>query len=208
MPEAGTYKIDAYEARMTDEKWCAIVNNDASYDDKFFYAVKTTGIFCRPSCKSKAPKLENVRIFSSAREALAESFRPCKRCRPTGERLPDYEWADQIVHYIDMNYSEKLTLETLADMCHGSPYHLQRTFKKVTGITPVEYIQQTRINKAKADLTGSRKQISDIALSVGMPNTPYFITLFKKLTGQTPAEYRQFNQQMTKPEVHRSGNKN
>lgn len=128
--------------KMTEEQWQAILQNDAAYNEKFFYAVKTTGIFCRPSCKSKAPNRENARIFQNAEQALESGFRPCKRCKPTGERLPDKEWVVVMTEYIDKHYHEPLTLETLAEVCHGSPYHLHRTFKKVTGITPVDYIQQ------------------------------------------------------------------
>ncbi|QOT00394.1 methylphosphotriester-DNA--protein-cysteine methyltransferase family protein [Brevibacterium sp. JNUCC-42] len=200
-------KIDIDKKRLTDEKWQAIIHNDASYNDTFFYAVKTTGIFCRPSCKSREPKKENVRIFQNAEEALSENFRPCKRCKPTGQRLPDVEWVAQITEYIDTNYSETLTLETLADICHGSSYHLQRTFKRIKGMTPVEYIQHTRINKAMTYLIHSDQAISDIAMIVGMPNTPYFITLFKKITGQTPNKFRQLNRNTQTVELLQSGNK-
>ncbi|MED3562000.1 bifunctional transcriptional activator/DNA repair enzyme AdaA [Bacillus xiapuensis] len=175
---------------LTEEKWQAILNNDANYNQQFFYAVKSTGIFCKPSCKSRPPKKENVLIFQNAEEALSANFRPCKRCKPTGERLPDQEWVVQIKNYIDQNYTGRLTLETLADACHGSPYHLHRTFKRITRVTPLEYIQQTRINRARKYLIHSNKTISEIALLVGLPNTPYFITLFKKKTGLTPVEYR------------------
>lgn len=198
---------DAGKEQLTEEKWQAIIGNDASYDDRFFYAVKSTGIFCRPSCKSKAPNKENVRIFANAEQALAEHFRPCKRCKPNGLRLPDDDWVTQIASYIDSNYSETLTLETLADMCHGSPYHLHRTFKRVKGITPVEYIQQTRMAKAKEMLSRSDKAVADIGLNVGMPNTSYFITLFKKMTGHTPTEFRHLNKNETAAEVLRHGSK-
>lgn len=191
--------------RIEQEIWQAIINNDPAYDDKFIYAVKTTGIFCRPSCKSKPPNKENVRIFQNAEQALSAEFRPCKRCKPTGGRLPDHEWVAQITQYIDTNYRETLTLDTLADMCHGSPYHLQRTFKRIKGITPVEYVQQTRITKAMEYLTDSDKAIADIATAVGMTNTPYFITLFKKITGHTPTGYRQLNSNKRTMEVLQSG---
>ncbi|MGE8206827.1 bifunctional transcriptional activator/DNA repair enzyme AdaA [Heyndrickxia sp. NPDC080065] len=181
---------------MTNEKWQAIISNDASYNDKFFYAVKTTGIFCKTSCKSRVPKKENVRIFKNAEQALQANFRPCKRCKPTNEKLPDSEWVALITEYIDKNFIEKLTLETLADIAHGSPYHLHRTFKKITGITPVEYIQQVRLNAAKEYLIQTNKAIADISLCVGMPNTPYFITLFRKKTGHTPAQYREYKRSM------------
>lgn len=179
--------------KMTEEQWQAILQNDAAYNDKFFYAVKTTGIFCRPSCKSKAPNRENARIFQNAEQALESGFRPCKRCKPTGERLPDKEWVAVMTEYIDKHYQESLTLETLAEVCHGSPYHLHRTFKKVMGITPVDYIQQKRIDQASEYLVSTERAVTDIGLHVGLPNTSYFITLFKKKTGLTPTQYRQLN---------------
>ncbi|MNO42914.1 Bifunctional transcriptional activator/DNA repair enzyme AdaA [compost metagenome] len=179
--------------KMTEEQWQAILQNDASYNDKFFYAVKTTGIFCRPSCKSKAPNRENTCIFQNAEQALESGFRPCKRCKPTGERLPDKEWVTVMTGYIDNHYPEPLTLETLAEVCHGSPYHLHRTFKKITGITPVDYIQQKRIDKASEYLVTTERAVADIGLQVGLPNASYFITLFKKKTGYTPTQFRQLN---------------
>ena len=176
--------------QLTDERWQAITHNDAGFDEIFMYAVKSTGIFCRPSCKSRNPKKENVRVFNDAAEAIANGFRPCKRCKPSGLRLPDEEWAIQIEEYIHMHFHEPLTLEILADMCHGSPYHLQRTFKRITGLTPVEYIQKIRITKAMSELTTTDNSIAEIGVSVGLPNPSYFITLFKMKTGQTPKQYR------------------
>jgi AraC family transcriptional regulator of adaptative response / methylphosphotriester-DNA alkyltransferase methyltransferase len=175
---------------LTDERWRAITQNDPSYDDVFIYAVTSTGICCRPSCQSRDPKKENVRIFNNADEAVAAGFRPCKRCKPGGIRLPDEEWVVQIRAYIDANYPSPLSLETLADMCHGSPYHLQRTFKRIVGKTPMEYIQQIRISRAINELQSTDKSIAEIGLSVGLPNTSYFITLFKNKTGHTPKQYQ------------------
>jgi AraC family transcriptional regulator, regulatory protein of adaptative response / methylphosphotriester-DNA alkyltransferase methyltransferase len=175
---------------MTSEKWQAIISNDESYNDQFFYAVKTTGIFCRPSCKSRVPKRDNVLIFKHAEDALLANFRPCKRCKPTGQRLPEQEWIAHLIQYIDEHYQEKITLATLAEVGHSSPFHLQRIFKKINGMTPTEYIQNVRVNKAKDILVTTNKSVAEIAADVGILNTPYFITVFKKLTGHPPAEYR------------------
>lgn len=182
--------ISLHPIELTSERWNAVIHNDPAYDGKFFYAVKSTGIFCRPSCKSRPPKIENIRLFDTAEQALAAHFRPCKRCKPTGERMPDDEWIQLVTEYIEQNYGANLTLKVLAEASHGSPYHLHRTFKRVTGLTPVEYTQQVRINKAKQLLLQSELEISKIGASVGMANTSYFITLFKRLTGLTPAQYR------------------
>ncbi|MFD7521850.1 bifunctional transcriptional activator/DNA repair enzyme AdaA [Paenibacillus chitinolyticus] len=173
------------------DKWQAIISNDSSYDGVFFYGVKTTGIFCRPSCKSKAPKPENTCIFQDAEQALQAQFRPCKRCKPTGRRLPEDDWIEQITRYADNHYKQPLTLRTFSEICHGSPYHLQRTFKRIKGMTPLEYLQHIRIENAKSLLGNSDLSVSDIGSKVGIPNTSYFITLFKKKTGYTPAGYRQ-----------------
>ncbi|MFT9846861.1 bifunctional transcriptional activator/DNA repair enzyme AdaA [Aneurinibacillus sp. REN35] len=186
LDEIGAHPIPA-------EWWQAIIHNDASYDDKFYYAVKTTGIFCRPSCKSRPPNIHNVRIFLHAQQALSAKFRPCKRCKPNGLQLPDEEWVAQIIDFIDTHYYEALTLKTLADMCHGSPYHLQRTFKRIKGITPIDYIQQIRVSKAAHYLMATNKNITEISLAIGMPNPAYFATLFKKMTGYTPTGYRHIN---------------
>lgn len=84
----------------------------------------------------------------------------------------------------------------MADICHGSPYHLQRTFKKITGITPVQYIQNVRLNTAKSYLLHTDKAVVDITRTVGITNTSYFVTLFKKKTGQTPNQFRQIQQNL------------
>lgn len=176
---------------VDDEQWQAVIRNDPSYDGRFYYAVKTTGIFCRPSCKSKPPNRDNIGFFRTANEAMAAKFRPCKRCRPAGQRLPDEEWIALAAEHIDRSYKQPLTLAQLAAVCHGTPYHLHRTFKKVRGLTPVQYMQSVRIAKAKEALRASAESIAKIGESVGLPNLPYFITLFKRITGCTPARYRQ-----------------
>ena len=199
------HKDDQQFSRISDEQWQAIINNDSSYDYIFIYAVKSTGIFCRPSCKSRLPNKANVRIFNNAQQALGQGFRSCKRCKPEGLQVPDEDWVVQIVDYIDSHYSQPLILKVLADMCHGSPYHLQRTFKRIKNITPVEYIQKVRITIAKDLLIASDNSIVEIGARVGLTNTPYFITLFKKKTGYTPLQYRKEHARKSTMEVSDDG---
>ncbi|WP_409345307.1 bifunctional transcriptional activator/DNA repair enzyme AdaA [Paenibacillus sp. MBLB4367] len=176
---------------MNDKMWQAIVDNDSSYDGIFYYGVQTTGIFCRPSCKSRVPIRTHVLVFPNAGQALSANFRPCKRCKPEGKRLPDEEWVSQITAWIEAHYAEKLTLGTIAELFHGSPYHLQRTFKRIHGITPAEFIQRTRVEKAKRYLCGGNQPITEIAAAVGVPNAAHFATLFQARTGLSPSAYRQ-----------------
>ncbi|KAF0822794.1 bifunctional transcriptional activator/DNA repair enzyme AdaA [Cytobacillus firmus] len=179
----------AYE-QIPEEYWTAIKDCDKSYDDLFLYGVKTTGIFCRPSCRSRVPHIGNVAIFKNADQAMAENFRPCKRCRPEGLSLPAEEWVKQITGWIDQHYSSPITLQQLGDLFHGSPYHLQRVFKRVTGKSPTEYIQDIRLEKAIYLLEAGDQSVADVGASAGFPSTPYFISLFKKKLGTTPAAYR------------------
>jgi len=104
--------------------------------------------------------------------------------------MPDEEWVLQIKTYINKHYHEPLTLALLADHCHGSPYHLQRTFKRITEMSPADYIQRVRIKHAKRELIKTNRSIAEIGVKVGLPNTSYFITLFKQQTGKTPKQYR------------------
>ncbi|WP_445661462.1 bifunctional transcriptional activator/DNA repair enzyme AdaA [Bacillus sp. FSL K6-3431] len=178
------------KSNIPAEYWKAIIECDPAYDDTFFYAVQTTGIFCRPSCKSREPNRDNVRIFQNAYMALEGKFRPCKRCKPDNLTLPADEWIKQITEWIDHYYSERLTLDVLADIFHGSPYHLQRLFKQVKGISPNEYTQQVRLTKAIEKLETTKQSVADIGMVIGFSSTPYFITLFKNKLGVTPAGYR------------------
>jgi O-6-methylguanine DNA methyltransferase len=175
---------------MNDESWQAIVLSDSSYDSKFYYGVITTGIYCRPSCKSRVPVRKNVKLFENHVQAIAENFRPCKRCKPDGVRLPIEEWVAQIVQIINSRFAEALTLGKLAEIFHGSPYHLQRTFKRVQGMSPAAYILRTRINKARELLVHTELPVTDIAFAVGIPNSSHFSTQFHAQTGSTPTNYR------------------
>lgn len=176
--------------KPTEVQKKAIIENDKRYDNQFFYAVKTTKIFCKPSCKSRVPNFENVKIFMSAHDAIALGYRPCKRCKPTGKQLPDEEWITHVVIYIKENYHTPLTLASIAVQCHGSPYHLHRVFKRIQQMTPLEYVQQVRMDKAKEYLVQTDLSINEIGTLVGIPNPARFSTIFKKKNKQTPSRYR------------------
>ncbi|MEI3605325.1 bifunctional transcriptional activator/DNA repair enzyme AdaA [Pseudogracilibacillus sp. SE30717A] len=179
--------------KLTEERKKAIIENDKNYDDHFFYAVKTTRIFCRPSCKSRVPNFDNVTIFSRAEDALQAGYRPCKRCKSGGRSLPDEEWISHVEMYIEGNYSKPLTLKYIADNCHSSPYHLHRVFKNIKGITPLEYVQSIRMKKAKEYLLNTDLPIKEIGRLVGIANAARFSTVFREQISQSPSQFRKNN---------------
>lgn len=179
------------DEKLSNEVWQAIVTNDPIFDGILYYGVATTKVFCRPSCKSRTPLKEHVQIFENIDQAISENFRPCKRCKPDGMKLPNEEWIMQITQWIDIHYAEALTLHKLAELFHGSPYHLHRTFKRLHGITLSDYIKKIRIAKAIQYLKATDQTIMEIASAVGIPNAAHFATLFQKKTGLTPSKYRQ-----------------
>ncbi|MCL6633215.1 MAG: bifunctional transcriptional activator/DNA repair enzyme AdaA [Alicyclobacillus herbarius] len=178
---------------VDDALWEAIVNCEPTFDGQFFYAVISTGIFCRPSCRSRTPLRENVRIFRSVEDARAAGFRPCKRCRPDALG-PDEELVQSAIEIMEQRYQDPLTLDTLARELAISPYHLHRIFKRLTGTTPADYVLDKRLRVAKEALRNERyRTVTDIAMGVGFRSTSHFSTVFRKETGYSPSDYREFH---------------
>jgi len=173
------------------EKWQAINHNDAGYDGRFYYGVKTTGIFCRPSCKSKSPLQANTLFFDSVETACAHGFRPCKRCRPD---LCAYQPALELLEQAKALYHEHFDdKEKLASQLRALPVsqaHLIRLFRTHYGVTPNEYLNRLRVSKAAEALLHSDASLLDIAYTTGFGSLSGFYFWFKKLSGAPPLEYR------------------
>jgi AraC family transcriptional regulator, regulatory protein of adaptative response / methylated-DNA-[protein]-cysteine methyltransferase len=136
------------------EKWRAIVERDEAKDGLFVFGVRSTGIYCKPSCPARHPNRERVVFFSQPDEAERSGFRACKRCHPREERSSaGAELIQRTCAYIEANLDEKLTLENLSRQAGLSPFHFQRTFKKVLGISPRQYVEARRLEKVKRSLT-------------------------------------------------------
>jgi AraC family transcriptional regulator of adaptative response / methylphosphotriester-DNA alkyltransferase methyltransferase len=173
--------------------WRAVLASDPGADGLFYYAVRTTGIFCRPSCKSKPPRPENVRFFSSAAAAMAAGFRPCKRCRPDRPeeyREPAVELSERAVRILTAEYADPQILAALPGRVGASPAHLQRLFKQQTGRTPRVFLQDWRIRQAAALLAGTKLNITEICLAVGFESLSSFYAAFRSITGAAPGSYR------------------
>lgn len=164
---------------------------DYSYDGMFFYAVKTTGIFCRPSCKSRSPNKENITFFLTAEDAKRAGFRPCKRCQPDTMNFdPKTDLINDTKAYIQEHYKEKLTLPQLAQNIGISPYYLGRLFKEQTSGTPRSYLEDIRVRKAVHLLKNTDLSIIDICYEVGFQSASSFYHAFQKQTQHTPQQYR------------------
>ena len=173
------------------EKWEAIISNNKEANGMFYYAVKTTGIFCKPSCSSKQPSRENVLTFGTREEAISAGFRPCKRCRPD---LDDYdpmaEMAGEIKRVVESSGPNKEQLEDNLRSLGISRQRLSQIFKKHYGKTISEYSNALRLEAAKDKLKNSDEQIIEIAYSLGFESISAFFNFFRKLTDMTPGEYR------------------
>jgi AraC family transcriptional regulator of adaptative response/methylated-DNA-[protein]-cysteine methyltransferase len=171
--------------------WDAVAARDRSMDGVFYYAVFSTGIYCRPSCPSKRPRRENV-VFFRAREAAERAgFRACKRCKPeqAGASDPKSRLVENVCRYIDTHADQPVTLETLSRALGISPFHLQRTFKARTGITPRAYADSRRLNALKVGLREGHS-VTRSLYDAGYGSSSRLYERASAQLGMTPARYR------------------
>jgi AraC family transcriptional regulator, regulatory protein of adaptative response / methylated-DNA-[protein]-cysteine methyltransferase len=171
-------------------RWQAVTDRDPKLDGAFVFAVSSTGIFCRPSCPSKRPRRENVRFFEQAREAEQAGYRACLRCRPKAiDGNPQAALVRSVCRYIEQNIEDRLTLAHLAHQFRRSPFHLQRTFKAVLGVSPRAYMDAVRLRQVKHNLqSGHSVTTSLYAAGYGSSSRLYERTAGQ--LGMTPEKYR------------------
>ncbi len=177
---------------LTDnEKWKAVIECDSEYDGQFFYGIKTTGIVCKPSCKSKKPKKDNVVFFDKIEDAYDYGLRSCKRCRP---EIAGFKPMEDIIikakRIYDNYYFDRDKLAIKIGELGISQNHFIHLFRQQYNMTPVEYLNTLRIEKAKELLVGNKENILSIALKCGFGSLSTFYETFKKQVGTTPNKYR------------------
>jgi AraC family transcriptional regulator of adaptative response/methylated-DNA-[protein]-cysteine methyltransferase len=140
-------------ATVSDPRWAAVVTRDARCDGQFVYSVRTTGVYCRPSCAARAARPENVAFHTTAAEAQRCGFRPCMRCKPDRPSLPAQQAAmvAQLCRFIE-SAEQPPSLDALAAQAHLSPYHLHRVFKAITRVTPKAYAGAHRAGRMREKL--------------------------------------------------------
>ncbi len=171
-------------------RWHAVLNRDKALDGEFVYAVKTTGIYCRASCPSRAAKQINVLFFDTTGDAKAAGFRPCKRCHPDGISL-EHQRNDAISAACERikQSATNLSLNELASASNLSPHHFHRVFKAATGVTPKEYqkaIQQMRVR----DALSKNRSVTEAIYEAGFNSTGRFYASSTAVLGMTPQRYK------------------
>src|SRR5437763_12863862 len=151
-----------------EQCWAAVIAHDARQDGRFFYSVKTTGVYCRPACASRQPRRENVAFYETTAAAEAAGFRPCKRCRPNEGSQADRHIAAIGRACALIRASDELpSLAELADAAGISRFHFHRVFKQITGATPREWGKAHRLGRFAARLD-ARQGIAEAAYGAGV----------------------------------------
>lgn len=181
--QAPSSKPDISRAEMER----AFFDKDASYDGVFFVAVKTTGIFCRPSCSAK-PKRENVEFFATMRQAIFAGYRPCKRCHPTEVNGAPPQWVAQLMQRVERAPEEKITAREMANM-GITPERARRWFLEHYGMTFAEWQRGRRLAEAFTQIRNG-SPLDDVVFANGYESHSGFRDAFSKTFGASPGKAR------------------
>lgn len=183
-----TEKIEA--KTISDPRWAAVVARDSNANGQFFYAVKTTGVYCRPSCGSRTPKPENVSFYLTTEDVEHAGFRPCKRCKPNQPPLVKQHAAlvARLCRMIESTETE-LSLDELARSAQMSTFHLHRIFKAIIGVTPKAYAAAHRAQKIRKEL-GYSESVTTAIYKAGYNSSGRFYEKSNQVLGMSPTNFR------------------
>jgi AraC family transcriptional regulator, regulatory protein of adaptative response / methylated-DNA-[protein]-cysteine methyltransferase len=187
----GSLSTTEASRNSSDElRWNAVLARDAARDGEFVFAVSSTGVYCRPSCPSRRPRREKVEFFVRPEQAERAGYRECLRCRPKA-LLGNLqaESAKAICRYIEQHLDEPITLARLSREFHQSPFHLQRRFKSVLGVTPREYADSCRLRLLKRNLQ-SGENVTRAMYDAGYGSSSRLYERTASQLGMTPDKYR------------------
>ena len=171
-------------------RWAALAARDAAADGAFFYSVRTTGVYCRPSCAARPARPENVAFHATTADAEAAGFRPCKRCKPDQAPLAQRNAAAVAAACQLIESAEEAPgLEALAAEAGMSPFHFHRVFKSVTGVTPKAYADARRAERVRQAL-GEAGTITEAIYDAGFNSGGRFYEQSDKVLGMTPTRFR------------------
>lgn len=175
---------------LSDPRWLSVVSRDKEADGDFFYSVRTTGVYCRPSCAARLARPENVRFYATTAEAEKAGFRACKRCKPSGLSLTEANTAkiEKVCRLIERS-EETPSLEKLSKHAGMSVFHLHRTFKAITGLTPSEYGAAHRTKRVRKTLSKSQS-VTEAIYDAGFNSNSRFYQSANEALGMTPTSFR------------------
>lgn len=173
----------------TEQQWQLVLARDAGSDGKFVYAVRSTGIFCRPTCPSRRPRRKLVEFFRTPADAERAGYRACKRCRPDGPH-PQLGKIVAACRLIDRNIDATLTLSAIGTQVGLSPFYLQRLFKRLLGVTPQQYRAARRAGEFKSALLRVPK-VTDAIYEAGYGSSSRLYENAGLRLGMTPSAYKQ-----------------
>ncbi|KDE34694.1 bifunctional DNA-binding transcriptional regulator/O6-methylguanine-DNA methyltransferase Ada [Kosakonia radicincitans] len=174
---------------LDEQRWQAVLARNPQADGQFVFAVLTTGIFCRPSCRARHALRQNVRFFPDADSAVAAGFRPCKRCQPD-KAHPQQQRLDKVATACRLLEQDMpVTLDQLATEVGISPYHFHRLFKSVTGMTPKAWQQAFRARRLRNTLAES-DTVTDAVLAAGFPDSSSYYRQADAALGMTARQFR------------------
>lgn len=177
-------------ALAEEDAWAAVRGRDRRFDGAFVFAVKTTGIYCRPSCPARRPHRAHVEFFVSPDEAEAGGYRACRRCHPQhGRRTPAEQAVEAAREYLDAHRDEQVTLSMLAAHAGLSPSHLQRAFKRLVGLSPKKYQEARRLESFKAH-AGKADDVLEATYEAGFGSSRALYERAGAALGMTPGTYR------------------
>jgi len=175
---------------VSDPRWAAVVTRDPDADGRFFYSVKTTGVYCRPSCAARTARPENVAFHATAADAERAGFRPCKRCKPDQPSRAQQHAAvvADLCRFIESAETPP-ALDVLARRAGLSTFHVHRIFKEVTGVTPRDYAAAHRAKRVRSELE-SDASVTDAIFGAGYNSSSRFYEKSSEMLGMTPTTYR------------------
>ncbi|HLK33825.1 MAG TPA: bifunctional DNA-binding transcriptional regulator/O6-methylguanine-DNA methyltransferase Ada [Terriglobales bacterium] len=173
---------------ISNQRWAAVLGRDPRFDQQFVYAVRSTGVYCRPSCPSRRPRREQVTFFAAPQQAEQAGFRACHRCHPDRDGTSAHDVVARVCRYLENHAERRVTLRELSRISGYSAFHLQRMFKKVLGISPRQYIAGHRIHGLKARLRQGYN-VTAATYEAGYGSSSRIYEAANERLGMTPATY-------------------
>jgi len=176
---------------IDDALYEAVLTRSPHYDGRYYIAVRSTGIVCFPSCRSRTPKRVNILVYTSYEAAIGDAFRPCKRCTPDlHSRPPGHDVVEHVNTLLQTHWNQPISLMDLGTALNMSPSHLQRLYTRYCGISPQKALEIVRMEHAQTLLENTALTVTEVAHRVGFRSRSHFVHVFSRTMGITPSAFR------------------